>query len=180
MHEHWRVTDCDLQREAHAGRAADSRPRAMERGMNRRVTGVLESFRGSPIIRRAMVRISRPVRPACWAEASSITPSSRPGLGRSANLRPEMVALPEVGEVRPTIMRIEVDLPAPFGPRKPRLDGTHAAVAEVGPGWANQPGQARWRCCAASWLGRTERQARVAAWVPPAGFEPATHGLGNR
>ena len=30
-----------------------------------------------------------------------------------------MVALPEVGEVRPTIIRIEVDLPAPFGPRKP-------------------------------------------------------------
>ena len=30
-----------------------------------------------------------------------------------------MVAFPEVGEVRPTIMRIEVDLPAPFGPRKP-------------------------------------------------------------
>ena len=48
-----------------------------------------------------------------------MTPTSTPGLGRSANLRPEMVALPDVGEVRPTIMRIEVDLPAPFGPRKP-------------------------------------------------------------
>ena len=30
-----------------------------------------------------------------------------------------MVAVPEVGVVRPTIIRIEVDLPAPFGPRKP-------------------------------------------------------------
>ena len=48
-----------------------------------------------------------------------MTPTSRPGLGRSANLRPEMVTLPEVGEVRPTIIRIEVDFPAPFGPRKP-------------------------------------------------------------
>ena len=67
----------------------------------------------------AMVRISRPVRPACWAEASSITPTSRPGLGRSANRRPEMVAVPSVGVVRPTIIRMDVDLPAPFGPRKP-------------------------------------------------------------
>ena len=48
-----------------------------------------------------------------------MTPTSTPGLGRSANLRPEIVALPEVGAVRPTIIRMEVDLPAPFGPRKP-------------------------------------------------------------
>ena len=48
-----------------------------------------------------------------------MTPTARPGLGRSANTRPAMVALPEVGAVRPTIIRIEVDLPAPFGPRKP-------------------------------------------------------------
>ena len=67
----------------------------------------------------AMVRISRPVRPACWAEASSITPTSRPGLGRSAKCRPEMVAVPSVGVVRPTIIRMDVDFPAPFGPRKP-------------------------------------------------------------
>ncbi len=30
-----------------------------------------------------------------------------------------MVAVPDVGAVRPTITRIVVDLPAPFGPRKP-------------------------------------------------------------
>ena len=29
-----------------------------------------------------MVSASRPVRPACWADASSSTPTSRPGLGR--------------------------------------------------------------------------------------------------
>src|SRR5690349_3551731 len=67
----------------------------------------------------AMVRISRPVRPACWAEASSITPTSRPGLGIFPKRRPENVTEPDVGRVRPTIIRIETDLPAPFGPRNP-------------------------------------------------------------
>jgi hypothetical protein len=40
-------------------------------------------------------------------------------LGRSTNLRPEIVALPEVAAVSPTRMRIVVDLPAPLAPRKP-------------------------------------------------------------
>ena len=75
--------------------------------------------RGRPMVSAAIVRISRPVRPACWAEASRRTPTSRPGLGRSANRSPLMVAVPDVGTVRPTITRIVVDLPAPFGPRKP-------------------------------------------------------------
>src|SRR3954447_15062106 len=48
-----------------------------------------------------------------------MTPTSRPGLGRSANRRPLIVAVPEVGVVSPTIIRIDVDLPAPLGPRKP-------------------------------------------------------------
>src|SRR6476620_8865498 len=71
------------------------------------------------MVRWVMVRISRPVRPACCAEASRSTPTSRPGLGRSLNLRPEMVTLPAVGLVRPTMTRMVVDLPAPFGPRNP-------------------------------------------------------------
>src|SRR3954452_22263998 len=71
------------------------------------------------MVSAAIVRISRPVRPACWAEASRRTPTSRPGLGRSANRSPLMVAVPDVGAVSPTITRIVVDLPAPFGPRKP-------------------------------------------------------------
>src|SRR3954452_1591677 len=78
------------------------------------------------MVSAAIVRISRPVRPACWAEASRRTPTSRPGLGRSANRCPLMVAVPDVGTVRPTMMRIVVDLPAPFGPRKP----------VTRPGWA--------------------------------------------
>src|SRR3954454_23429369 len=48
-----------------------------------------------------------------------MTPTSRPGLGRSANRRPLIVAVPDVGVVSPTIMRMDVDLPAPLGPRKP-------------------------------------------------------------
>src|SRR4051794_24929391 len=67
----------------------------------------------------AKVRISRPVRPACWAEASRRTPTSSPGLGRSTYLRPAMVALPVSGRVSPTMILSVVDLPAPFGPRKP-------------------------------------------------------------
>src|SRR5690349_2202699 len=67
----------------------------------------------------ATVRISRPVRPACWAEASRRTPTSRPGLGRSTKRLPSMVADPLVGGVSPTITRIVVDFPAPLGPRKP-------------------------------------------------------------
>src|SRR4051795_9353085 len=71
------------------------------------------------MVSEAVVRISRPVRPACWADASNSTPTSRPGLGRSAYRSPLMVAEPDVGAVRPTMTRIVVDLPAPFGPRKP-------------------------------------------------------------
>ena len=63
-----------------------------------------------------------------------MTPTSTPGLGRSANRRPRIVALPDVGVVRPTIIRIEVDLPAPFGPRKPvtRPLGHEADVVDDG------------------------------------------------
>ena len=56
---------------------------------------------------------------ARWPSCSRSTPTSRPGFGRSANLRPAMVAEPEVGGVRPTMTRMVVDFPAPLGPRKP-------------------------------------------------------------
>ncbi len=35
--------------------------------------------------------------------------------------RPPTVALPEVGFSRPQSMRMVVDLPAPLGPRKPKI-----------------------------------------------------------
>ena len=66
-----------------------------------------------------IVRISRPVRPLCCAEASSSTPTSRPGFGRSPYRWPPIETRPVLAGVRPTMMRIVVDLPAPFGPRKP-------------------------------------------------------------
>src|SRR5262245_36100095 len=78
------------------------------------------------MVRAATFRVSRPVRPACWAEASSRTPTSRPGLGRSAYLRPRTVAPPDVAGVSPTMTRMVVDFPAPFGPRNP----------VTRPGWA--------------------------------------------
>ena len=75
--------------------------------------------RGRPMVRWATVRISRPVRPACCAEASSSTPTSRPGFGRSAYRPPSTSTEPVVGGVRPTMIRMVVDLPAPLGPRNP-------------------------------------------------------------
>ena len=39
------------------------------------------------------------------------------GFSRTSN--PHTLTLPEVGGMKPVIMRIVVDFPAPFGPRKP-------------------------------------------------------------
>src|SRR5215472_4482244 len=41
--------------------------------------------------------------------------------GCDATSKPCTVARPEVGERRPQRMRIVVDLPAPLGPRKPKI-----------------------------------------------------------
>ena len=91
------------------------------------------------MVRAATSRVSRPVRPACCAEASRRTPTSRPGLGRSAYLRPRTVAEPDVGGVRPTMTRMVVDLPgavrteesghaARLGGEGDVVDGAEAAV----------------------------------------------------
>src|SRR5581483_7915454 len=40
-------------------------------------------------------------------------------IGDSVTSKPPTVTLPEVGGMKPVIMRMVVDLPAPFGPRKP-------------------------------------------------------------
>ena len=69
--------------------------------------------------RRRTARVSRPVRPACWAEASISTPTRRPGLVRFWNGEPSTVATPELGGVSPHSIFSVVDLPAPLGPRKP-------------------------------------------------------------
>jgi hypothetical protein len=62
---------------------------------------------------------SRPVRPPCWADASSSTPTSRPGLASLRYSVSSTVAVPAFGGVSPQIMRKVVDFPAPLGPRNP-------------------------------------------------------------
>jgi hypothetical protein len=42
------------------------------------------------------------------------------GIGFSTISNPPTVILPSVGGIKPVIMRMEVDLPAPFGPRNPK------------------------------------------------------------
>ena len=62
-----------------------------------------------------------------------MTPTTRPGLGRSAYRLPLMVIDPEVGGVRPQSARRVVDLPAPFGPRKPvTVPGVRRLLPENG------------------------------------------------
>src|SRR5262252_3299148 len=46
-------------------------------------------------------------------------PSSAIGAGAARYSRPLTLTRPAVGSSRPAIIRIVVDLPAPFGPRKP-------------------------------------------------------------
>src|SRR5690606_28760878 len=46
-------------------------------------------------------------------------PTVRAGRSRSTNREPSTVAVPRVGPTRPSTIRSVVDLPAPFGPRKP-------------------------------------------------------------
>ena len=72
-----------------------------------------------PIVSAAISSVSRPERPLWVADASSSTPTNRPGFGTSANRAPRMRASPESGRASPTSMRMVVDFPAPFGPRNP-------------------------------------------------------------
>jgi hypothetical protein len=59
------------------------------------------------------------LRPVCTPFASSSAPTSCSGARCAAYGLPFTVTLPSVGRSSPTIMRIVVDFPAPFGPRKP-------------------------------------------------------------
>ncbi len=59
------------------------------------------------------------MRPPCMARASSRAPTCRGAFGSSWKVRPLIVTRPAVGRSRPRIMRMVVDLPEPFGPRKP-------------------------------------------------------------
>ncbi len=61
----------------------------------------------------------RALRPGWNALASSSAPASRSGQRSAPKGVPLTVAEPESGTSRPRIMRMVVDLPEPFGPRKP-------------------------------------------------------------
>ena len=58
-------------------------------------------------------------RPGWIERASSSAPTRCSGEGRSRYRAPSIVTSPELGASSPTIIRIVVDFPAPFGPRKP-------------------------------------------------------------
>jgi len=51
--------------------------------------------------------------------ASSAAPTERIGWTKCPYVDPPMVAVPAVGETRPSRIRNVVVLPAPFGPRNP-------------------------------------------------------------
>jgi hypothetical protein len=53
------------------------------------------------------------------ARASRRAPTSCSGAGLSRYCRPLTATDPDVGRSNPTIIRMVVDFPAPFGPRKP-------------------------------------------------------------
>ena len=53
------------------------------------------------------------------ALASSSAPTSRSGAACPVSGDPLTVTEPDVGRSSPMIMRMVVDFPAPFGPRKP-------------------------------------------------------------
>ena len=74
---------------------------------------------GMPLLRAPMRRWERPERPGCIAPASSSAPTSHSGAAISTYRLPLTVALPADGRSSPMTIRMVVDLPAPFGPRKP-------------------------------------------------------------
>ena len=64
-------------------------------------------------------RCDRAVRFGCIQLASSSAPTWVSGLCKCEYGRPSISAWPDVGLSRPRIIRMVVDLPAPFGPRNP-------------------------------------------------------------
>src|SRR3954452_19481232 len=74
---------------------------------------------GSPFESANALRCARAVRPPWTSRASSSAPTSRIGAATLPYRWPFTSATPAVGRSRPRIRRIVVDLPAPFGPRKP-------------------------------------------------------------
>src|SRR6266699_7326961 len=72
-----------------------------------------------PLVWASANRWLRAERPVCIALASSSRPSSAIGATADRYAAPLTRTLPPLGSSSPAISRIVVDLPAPFGPRKP-------------------------------------------------------------
>lgn len=89
-----------------------------------RAGGVSDGGRPAHAGERMPQRVAREVsgqavRPPCTAPASSSAPTCRIGSFIEAYGLPPTNAVPASGASMPRITRIVVDLPAPFGPRKP-------------------------------------------------------------
>ena len=72
-----------------------------------------------PLVWASASKWLRAERPVCMALASSSKPSSAIGATADRYRAPLTRTLPPLGSSSPAINLIVVDLPAPFGPRKP-------------------------------------------------------------
>ena len=75
--------------------------------------------REMPLVAAIQRKCARAERFGCTHLASSKAPTTRSGSSSWAYGTPLIKARPEVGRSSPRIIRIVVDLPAPFGPRNP-------------------------------------------------------------
>jgi hypothetical protein len=100
---------------------SENLPARLRATASRPVSAITSSTRrfGMPWVAAIARRWSRALRPVCTALASSSTPTSVSGERSCPYCEPFTSTRPDVGASRPTIMRIVVDLPAPFGPRNP-------------------------------------------------------------
>jgi len=96
-------------------------------------------------------------REVCTARASRSAPTTFSGIGCAAYGRPSTVTVPDDGASRPRISRMVVDLPAPFGPRKPvtmpgRTENVRSWTATFSPYFLVNPSASimsrpSFRCC---------------------------------
>ncbi len=89
------------------------------------------SFGGTPYMPAWTSRDSRGVKKGSAAISWGTTPmAARASRGRSSMSRPQIFTVPEVLRTRPARMLMKVDLPAPFGPSRPKTDprGTRRSI----------------------------------------------------
>ena len=78
---------------------------------------------GTPYMPAWVSRDSRGVKKTSAAISCGTTPmAARASRGRSSMSRPQSLTVPEVFLERPARMLMKVDFPAPFGPRRPKIE----------------------------------------------------------